>query len=88
MRDLISVPAEIEAALLAYAAHYPKDGDRIRCVLRFRRKVGVEFERLLQSDMSVTDSRNTDANEGGLEEEAQSEVQGFAEVHDVSAMES
>ena len=49
MRDLISVPPEIEAALLAYAEHYPKDGDRIRCVLRFRRKVGVEFEKLLRA---------------------------------------
>ena len=88
IRELISVPPEIEAALIAYADHYPKDGDRIRCVLRFRRKVGVEFERLLQCDMSVTDSRSTDMNEGGLEEEVQSEVQAFAEVHDVSALES
>ena len=87
MRELISVPPEIEAALLAYAENYPKDGARIRCVLQFRRKVGVEFEKLL-CDLSLTDSRNTDTNEGGLEEEVQSEVQGFDELHDVSTIES
>jgi len=88
IRELISVPPDIEAALIAYADHYPKDGDRIRCVLRFRRKVGVEFERLLQSNMAVTDLRDTDAGEAGLEEEIQGEVQEFAELHDVIAMES
>jgi len=87
IRELISVPPDIEAALIAYADHYPKDGDRIRCVLRFRRKVGVEFERLLQSNMPVTDLPNNDADEAGLEEEIQTEVQEFAEVNEVSAME-
>ena len=86
MRDLISVPPEIEAALLAYADHYPKDGDRIRCVLRFRRRVGVEFEKLLQCDMPLTESTNTDVNEGGLEEEVQSELQSFDELHDSSTI--
>jgi hypothetical protein len=88
IRELISVPPDIEAALIAYADHYPKDGDRIRCVLRFRRKVGVEFERLLQSNTPVTDLRDTDADEGGLEEKIQNEVQEFAELREVSAMES
>jgi hypothetical protein len=60
IRELISVPPEIEAALLAYADHYPKDGDRIRCVLQFRRKVGVEFERLLQCDMSFIEAQPDD----------------------------
>ena len=86
MRDLISVPPEIEAALLAYADHYPKDGDRIRCVLRFRRRVGVEFEKLLQCDMPLTESRNADVSEGGLEEEVQSELQSFDELHDSSTI--
>jgi hypothetical protein len=86
MRDLISVPPEIEAALLAYADHYPKDGDRIRCVLRFRRRVGVEFEKLLQCDMPLTDSRNTDVNEGGLAEEVRSELRSFDELHDSSTI--
>jgi len=86
MRDLISVPPEIEAAVLAYADHYPKDGDRIRCVLRFRRRVGVEFEKLLQCDMPLTESRNTDVNEGGLEEEVQSALQSFDELHDSSTI--
>jgi hypothetical protein len=52
IRDLISVPPEIEASLLAYADRYPKDGQRIHCVLQFRRKVSTEFERLLDGDMS------------------------------------
>lgn len=86
MRDLISVPPEIEAALLAYADHYPKDGDRIRCVLRFRRRVGVEFEKLLQCDVPLTESRNTDVNEAWLEEEVQSELQSFDELHDSSTI--
>ena len=86
MRDLISVPPEIEAALLAYADHYPKDGDRIRCVLRFRRRVGVEFEKLLRCDMPLTESPNADVNEGGLEEEVQSELQSFDELHDSSTI--
>jgi hypothetical protein len=88
IRELISVPPDIEVALIAYANHYPKDGDRIRCVLRFRRKVGVEFERLLQCAMPPTESRNTDVNEGGFGEAVQAEMQGFAELHEVSAMES
>lgn len=91
IRELISVPPEIEAALMAYADHYPKDGDRIRCVLRFRKKVGVEFERLLQANAPVTDSLDTDADAGAFEEEAPSEVQGelqeFAEIQSLSAME-
>lgn len=86
MRDLISVPPEIEAALLAYADHYPKDGDRIRCVLRFRRRVGVEFEKLLQCDRPLTESRNTDVNEGGLEEEVQSALPSFDELQDSSTI--
>jgi hypothetical protein len=55
VRDLISVPPEIESALLAYADRYPKDGQRIHCVLQFRRNVGVEFERLLHCDMSFVE---------------------------------
>jgi len=92
IRELISVPPEIEAALMAYVDHYPKDGDRIRCVLRFRKKVGVEFERLLQANMPVVDSRDDDANESVLQEEVPSElrvpaeVEVFAEVQGLGAM--
>lgn len=43
IRDLISVPPDIKAALLAYADRYPKDGERIHCVLRFRRRVAEEL---------------------------------------------
>ena len=54
IRDLISVPPDIEAALLAYADRYPKDGERIHCVLQFRQRVAQEFERLLRYEMSFT----------------------------------
>jgi hypothetical protein len=82
MRELISVPAEIESALLAYANRYPKDGERIHCVLQFRRKVGVEFERLLHCDISFIEAPEPD-NEEDMSEaesevdtsEAESEVQ-------------
>lgn len=56
IRDLISVPPEIETALLAYADRFPKDGERIHCVLQFRRKVGQEFERLVQGDISFLEA--------------------------------
>ena len=52
IRDLISVPPEIESALRAYADRFPKDGQRIHCVLQFREKVAHEFERLVQRDLS------------------------------------
>ena len=61
IRDLISVPPEIESALLAYAAHYPIDGQRIQCVLQFRRRVGAEFERLLLSPMSFSEASQPDS---------------------------
>lgn len=63
IRELIAVAPHIESALLAYADHYPKDGDRIRCVLQFRRKVGVEFERLIQCDMSFIEDSEGHAEE-------------------------
>jgi len=55
IRDLISVPPEIESALRAYADRFPKDGQRIHCVLRFRERVAHEFERLVQLDLSFAD---------------------------------
>ena len=79
MRELISVPAEIEAALLAYADRYPKDGERIHCVLQFRRKVGVEFERLLNSDMAFVDSPHEDVEEDISEAESEVQVVGATE---------
>lgn len=56
IRDLISVPQEIESALRAYADRFPKDGQRIRCVLRFRERVAHEFERLVDQDLSPIDA--------------------------------
>jgi hypothetical protein len=69
IRDLISVPPEIESALLAYADHFPKDGDRIRCVLQFRRKVGEEFERLLVSEISFDETLELDSENDVRESE-------------------
>ena len=56
IRELISVPAEIESALRLYAERYPKDGQRIYCVLRFREKVAHEFERLVDRNLSPIDA--------------------------------
>ncbi|HZP32382.1 MAG TPA: hypothetical protein VFB23_03380 [Candidatus Acidoferrales bacterium] len=50
IRELIAVPKPVEEALLAYAERFPTDGQRIYCVLQFREKVAVEFERLIESD--------------------------------------
>jgi hypothetical protein len=52
VRDLISVPQNIESALLAYSDLYPTEGVRIQCVLRFRRRVGEEFEKLVRGEIS------------------------------------
>lgn len=75
MRDLISVPPEIESALLAYANRFPKDGERIHCVLQFRRRVGQEFERLVNCDMSFMEAlpshTEEDVGEGVSEAEGE-----------------
>jgi hypothetical protein len=63
IRDLISVPSEIESALLAYANRFPKDGERIHCVLQFRRRVAQEFERLVNCDMSFIETSPSHTNE-------------------------
>jgi hypothetical protein len=55
IRDLIAVPREIESALLGYAERYPEDEERIHTVLMFRRRVGAEFERLVQCKPSLAD---------------------------------
>jgi hypothetical protein len=52
---LIAVPDLIKEALLAYAERYPKDGQRIYCVLHFRERVADEFERLVQTQASGID---------------------------------
>jgi hypothetical protein len=63
IRDLISVPPEIESALLAYADRFPKDGERIHCVLQFRRRVSQEFERLVGCDMSFMEASPSHTSE-------------------------
>jgi hypothetical protein len=55
IRELISVPPEIETTLRAYAFAYPEDAGKIEGVLGFRKKVAQEFERML-APLSVVDS--------------------------------
>jgi hypothetical protein len=47
IRELIAVPPEIEDALRLYASHHPEDAKGIEKVLRFRRRVREEFDRLV-----------------------------------------
>jgi hypothetical protein len=47
IRELIAIPPEIEEALTLYARKYPEDAFGIEPVIRFRRLVGEEFERLV-----------------------------------------
>jgi hypothetical protein len=63
IRELIAVPKPVEEALLAYAERYPKDGQQIYCVLHFREKVASEFERLIQSDPTLSECEQTSAQE-------------------------
>ena len=46
-RELIEVPQQQEAALRLYALSNPEDAPGIERVIRFRRRVAEEFERLL-----------------------------------------
>ena len=75
IRDLISVPSEIESALLAYANRFPKDGERIHCVLQFRRKVAQEFERLVNCDMSFMEASPSLTNEDAGEDVSEAEAE-------------
>jgi len=56
VRDLIAVPPEIEAVLCLYAKHHPEDARGIERVLRFRKRVREEFDRLVRgaTDVSAT----------------------------------
>ena len=49
VRDLIAVPPEIEAVLFLYAKGHPEDVRGIEKVLRFRRRVREEFDRLVRA---------------------------------------
>lgn len=46
VRELISVPPEVEALLRAYALANPAEAGELETGLRFRRRVLEEFERL------------------------------------------
>jgi hypothetical protein len=47
LRELISVPPDIEALLRAFARTHPAEGGEIEIGLRFRKRVLEEFEALL-----------------------------------------
>jgi hypothetical protein len=48
VRELIAIPQEIEEALSLYAYKHPEDALGIERVIRFRRRVAEEFERLVR----------------------------------------
>jgi hypothetical protein len=49
VRELIAVPPAVEDALRLYVSHYPEDAQGIEKVLRFRKRVREEFDRLVRA---------------------------------------
>lgn len=47
LRELIGFPPAVENALRAYTERYPEDARAVQEIIRFRRQVGEEFEKLL-----------------------------------------
>jgi len=47
VRGLIAVPPKIERILRSYMQRHPEDALGIECVLRYRKRVAEEFDRLL-----------------------------------------
>jgi hypothetical protein len=52
IRELIAIPPEVKAALTLYARRHPEDAFGIERVLKFRQRVGHEFERLVDAPFS------------------------------------
>ena len=48
IRELIAVPLGVEEALLEFAELHPDEAVGIHRVLKFRRKVAEEFDRLVR----------------------------------------
>lgn len=48
VRELIAVPPETEALLRQFAEEWPECARGVEAILRYRRKVGEEFERLVE----------------------------------------
>jgi hypothetical protein len=46
--ELIEVPRETEQALRAYAKAEPSDARWVEAILKFRRRVALEFQRLVR----------------------------------------
>jgi hypothetical protein len=70
IRELIAVPPNIEAALLAYAHRHPEDASRIGRALRFRVEVRREFDQLVDMPSLLFPERIEDAAAADDEEEA------------------
>ena len=62
IRELIAVPKHVREALLAYAERYREDNERIHCILQFRERVAFEFERLVESGGSPSESGHASYN--------------------------
>ena len=62
----IAVPREIEAVFRAYAHEHPEYAARIERVLRFRRRVGEEFERLIEERQESVQVTDTSAHNGPI----------------------
>ena len=61
IRELIDVPQEVKAILRAFAEAYPEEHDGVEKVLRFRERVGEEFEKLVtRQGQAVTLSKPQD----------------------------
>ena len=67
VRDLIAIPAEIEAVLCLYAKQHPEDAPGIEKVLRFRTLVREEFYRLVRESEEAATSRDRRSNSGSFE---------------------
>jgi hypothetical protein len=53
IRELVAVPPWIEHALGLYARRYPEEAPTIEKVLRFRKRVREEFDRLVRESESA-----------------------------------
>ena len=54
IRELIAVPARVEAALRAFVRANPGDGEWIEATLKFRSDVLEEFDRLVRDGIPAT----------------------------------
>lgn len=73
IRELIQIPAKIEAALRIYVRSFPEDAGGIEGVIEFRRQVAQEFERLVLQLSDASDPR-ADRGEWAIEQSGRGKV--------------